>query len=333
MQVIPTSKKNKLLKEIYNKSLRGRDSIYESYIKGKFVGISKADVNRFLKTQKTHQLHTVKYTSKRVRPLIVRRPLVRWQVDLIEFRGGYIMTIMDTFSKYAYAKMLQYKTANNTTNVLSSIFNKDYYPKIMHTDNGTEFSAAFDRLLTSYGIKHIRGGPYTSTSQSMIERFNKTLMGMLHKRFTQDKNQQLTVAVLQQVVTEYNNTFHSTTKKKPIDLHIFNINDQLKVGTKTASKAIKTRARKITAFEDQRFPKLTIGDKVRLALVALPGKEKRQAKSGIGSKSYKRVWTYEIYTVQKVTKPTKSYNLPRYYISGDQGQNAKFYQRDELLKV
>ena len=334
MEVVPIERKEAILNEKYQKSLRGRDALYETYIKGKYIGITKTDVNNFLKKQETHQLHRTKFTIKKVRPLVIARPLVRWQIDLIDYKShNYIMTIIDCFSKYGYARILRYKKAKNTRNVLEQIINEHYYPHIVHTDNGTEFSSTFDDLLEDYGIKHIRGQPYRSTSQGIVERFNKTVLEMINRRFTQDNNRQLTNEKLQNVINEYNKTYHSTIKKTPESIHIFRNTEEYKKGTRTTSKLIKQRARKITVYEDARFPKLIKGDSVRIALTSILGKERRLAKSNF-LKAYKGNWTHETFKVKSISRPTKKYTLPRYRIINNENEDyGQLFTRDELLKI
>jgi hypothetical protein len=66
---------------------------------------------------------------------------------------------------------------------------------------------------------------------------------------------------LQKIVTNYNNTLHTTTHQIPAKIHA----GDNPTAIKNARSKIKARAVKLLAENDRKFPKLRIGDTVRVA--------------------------------------------------------------------
>ena len=52
-------------------------------------------------------------------------------------------------------------------------------PKILKTDNGSEYATEVEKLVNSIGIVHRKGEPYCPFQQGTVEAFNKTLKQML----------------------------------------------------------------------------------------------------------------------------------------------------------
>ena len=82
-------------------------------VMNKYLGISREDIRKFLEKQSPYQL--TKQEPKIVnKPIITRYPNERWQADLIDVEAyakdnqnhKYILTIIDNFSKYVFAKGL-----------------------------------------------------------------------------------------------------------------------------------------------------------------------------------------------------------------------------------
>ncbi len=112
-EVIPTDRIEEVLTTLYDDPSTGgnlgRDKFY-ARVNSLYVGISRADVERFVQNDETHQLlRRVTKKMKVVRPLpFDDGPQVRSQMDLIEFPENlkhdnlgyqYALTVIDTFSK------------------------------------------------------------------------------------------------------------------------------------------------------------------------------------------------------------------------------------------
>ena len=93
-------------------------------------------------------------------------------------------------------------------------------PTKLPFDQGTEFyNKPFLDLLKRLNIKH-----YSISSDrkcAIVERFNRTLKTRLFRHFTAAGNHRY-VDILDDVVSGYNNTVHSSIKHKPNDVTLAN---------------------------------------------------------------------------------------------------------------
>jgi transposase InsO family protein len=195
--------------------------------------ISLAQVTKFLKNQLTYQLH--KPVQKRFprRPIIVSGPNVMWDVDLLdlkEFRGSnfryrYILTVIDVFSRKAYAEALTNKSASTTATAFEKIINLAK-PIAIRTDHGNEFKREFSKLLKINKIDHI----WTSSPEikaNYVERFHRTFRDKLRKHMTYYSTQNWT-KIYKNIVASYNNTPHKGIKNlAPNDVNSSNVGELL----------------------------------------------------------------------------------------------------------
>ena len=208
-----------------------------------------------------------------------------WQVDLIDLQKyakinrnyKYILTIIDILSKFAYTVPLKTKTGEEVANAFSSIFKKGVIPNRIHSDRGGEFfNTQVDRLFKKHDIKLY--STYSGLKASIAERFNKTLKDKLFRMFSLQGNYKW-IDKLQNLVSDYNATIHSTIKVAPKDVNdkkakillktVFNYNSNVKNNSKRS--------------------KYKIGDFVRVS------KYKH-----LFEKSYTPNWGVEIFKVNKV---------------------------------
>ena len=85
-----------------------------------------------------------------------------WQADLVEMipyahdnKGyRYLLTIIDIFSKYAWAVPVKRKTGKDVSDAMKSVLVKGRVPKNLNTDRGKEFyNTDFQKLMNTYKIK------------------------------------------------------------------------------------------------------------------------------------------------------------------------------------
>lgn len=81
-----------------------------------------------------------------------------WQADLVEMGAyassnngyRYLLTVIDTFSKFAWGEALKSKTAKEVAQAMEKIFKSGRgAPKNLQTDDGTEFFNKQFKLLTN----------------------------------------------------------------------------------------------------------------------------------------------------------------------------------------
>jgi transposase InsO family protein len=195
-------------------------------VKSKFIGISRTDVQNFLNNDEVHQLYK---PIHKLKPLPVpSRPNLYWKMDLIDMGHElkhdnlgfqYILTVIDIFSKYAWAKYLKSKHAKSVVKALKEILNNQHVPRIIQSDNGLEFKTALMRkLLNKFHIKQIFSLPYRPQSQGCIERFNDIIKRMMYAQMDRYKTK-VWADILPILIENYNTVTHSSTKYTPSLLH------------------------------------------------------------------------------------------------------------------
>lgn len=129
----------------------------------------------------------------------------------------YMLTVIDIFSKMAYARPVKNKTGIEVARALKSVFEKINRPiKNLHVDQGKEFyNENVTKLLNDYKIK--RFSTFSTNKAAIVERFNRTLKKNMWKRFSLQGTYKW-LKILDELVSEYNHTKHRTIKMKPIDV-------------------------------------------------------------------------------------------------------------------
>lgn len=238
-----------------------------------------------------------------------------FQIDLVEMipyakendNFKYIFVCINTFSKFAWAIPIKNKTSKEVSEAMKSILasGKKNVPINMQSDQGKEFfNTQFKKIMDNYNINHY--STFSNLKSSIVERFNRTLKNKMWKEFSFNGNYRW-VDMLQQLVNDYNNTVHRTTKYKPVAVNERN------------AKTIQIRAYNNIKVADPRIAKFGVGDHVRIS------KHRH-----VFSKMYTPNWTNEIFTISKIQN-----TYPRTYVLQDsQKQNVLggFYE-EELKKV
>ena len=310
----------------YNKKYtRGIHAFYHKVNEGENDIIPRRKVEEWLKSQVNYQLNVMPMKTKHVKPILSNRPFSHLQIDLIDFTNKpsmnfrYILMCVDVFSKYLIAKAIPNKQVNTVRRYTEIILNEieeliqpDKKIKIVMTDQGPEFGTAFNEMLTDRGVKHIYSFPKMPQTQGVVESTNKTIKyQLLRQRGQWHLN-------LPKVVELYNETIHSTTKKRPTDVVYFNEVQRQTLTKLVREKKIKEAHKKITAKQKFLFDELKPGDKVRLKIHK--GKMDSMAKQN---------WTEEIFTIKKINKSKKPYLRDTFTFADNEGVTyAKVYRED-----
>ena len=153
LEVVPNNERNEKMKELYENDIsgpgRGIEMFYHT-ICDKYLNIRRSDASEFLKTQKVYQITRTQH-HKMNKPILSKNVNERWGIDCINMtsfannNGGihngykFILTVVDYFSRYVWARKMKIQTANNVTNALKSIVQETKtYPKLIQADNGSE---------------------------------------------------------------------------------------------------------------------------------------------------------------------------------------------------
>lgn len=216
-----------------------------------------------------------------------------WSADLVDmssfakFNKGikYLLTIIDIFSKFAWAVPVKDKTGASVTKAFENVMkNSKRKPEKLWVDEGKEFyNKEFKSLLEKNGI--LMYHTFNEGKAVVIERFNRTLKNIMWKHFTANNTNKY-LDVLPSILDKYNNTFHRSIKMTPNE-------------ASQKSKTGQVYFNSLKKIKSSAAPKFKLNDQVRIS------KYKKKFEKG-----YTPNWTEEIFIVDKVNKTNPvTYNL------------------------
>ena len=269
----------------------------------------------FLERQETYQrFKPVNYNTVRNYRIISFAPEWYWQADLADIAQWsrlndgfkYILTVVDIFSKKAWATALKSKDAQTVADAMGKIFKLERVQGLkMKTDPGTEFKNSTLRgIEDDYNVVHTFSKPGIKTRRAnemgSIEAFNKTVKSALNQMMdSHDTNRW--VDFLPQVIETYNNAKHSTTNQEPDRLH-----ENL--------MAMEQERKRISEFQSIVNPGLRKGDQVRLLI-----------KRGMFDKGTTAKWSKELFTISNL-------NPVMVYLQG-KPDPYRFYEVQKVERV
>ena len=176
-----------------------------------------------------------------------------WGIDLADMqllskcnKGiRFLLCVIDIFSKYAWVVPLKDKKGISIVKAFRSILKQsNRKPNKTWVDKGSEFyNAYFRKWLRDNDI--VMYSTHNEGKSVVAERFIRTIKSKIYKYMTSiSKN--MYINKLDDIVNEYNNTYHTTIKIKPID--------------------VKDNTYIITDKEiNNKDPKVKVGDRVRIS--------------------------------------------------------------------
>ena len=155
------------------------------------------DIARFCKSCDTCQRTVPKGSVPKaplVNPPIITKPFTRVAVDLIgplaplsSRKHQYILTMVDTTSRYPKATPLKKIDTVTVAESMLSMFSDIGVPKEVLSDRGTQFTSnMMDEVHRLLSIHAIRTTPYHAQCNGLCEKYNGTLKQML-KRMVQEQ--------------------------------------------------------------------------------------------------------------------------------------------------
>lgn len=145
------------------------------------------------------------------------------EIDLIDFRKitcsscttphQRVLHVVDHYSKYSWLYALHSKQTEEVIKALQQQFYLFGFPKVLHSDNGTEFkNTKMAHFCESNSIKQGYGNPRTPTTQGLVERNNRTIKeNMSNILKEKEKDNQKWCTILNEVAYKKNITVHSGT--------------------------------------------------------------------------------------------------------------------------
>ena len=129
----------------------------------------------------------------------------------------FLLCIIDIFSKYAWVVSLKGKQGVSIVPAFQSILKQsNRKPNKIWVDKGSEFyNTSFKKWLQDNDI--VMYSTHNEEKSVVAERFIRTLKSKLYKYMTL-KSKNVHIGKLDDIVNEYNNTYHTTIKMKLIDV-------------------------------------------------------------------------------------------------------------------
>ena len=163
-----------LVNETYNDTKRGywgKTKMYDKIM-------DRLDKQKALQV---HKLQPARVKRKKFDKIDAKMPLASIQMDIMVVKNlqhplnhnvGYILLVIDVYSRYVFYKTLVHRRKTNIHQALREIFNemkglKGMYPQNVTVDN--EFRV--DELSREFGFKVYHSDPYEKYRTAMVERF------------------------------------------------------------------------------------------------------------------------------------------------------------------
>ena len=183
----------------------------------------------------------------------------------------FLLCVIDIFSKCAWVVPLKDKKGVSIVTAFQGILKQSYSSRKANkiwVDKGSEFyNASFKKWLQDNDT--VMYSTNNEGKSVVAERFIRTLKSKIYNHMTSiSKN--VYIDKLNDMVNEYNNTYHTTIKMKPID-----VKDNTYINT---DKKINNKD-----------PKCNVGDHVRISKY-----------KNIFAKGYTPNWSEEVFVIKKV---------------------------------
>lgn len=302
----------------------GITNIYNFY-KG-LLSIEK--IKEILSKVENYTLHR-EYKKGQRNPSFSHFKRYQFQMDLVDiqqlakYNDGvrYIMTVIDTFTRFAFARLLADKKASTVLSAFKSVLKEaKQNPQILVVDRGTEFqNKEFTQFCKENNIKLYT--PDSSIHAAYIERFNRSLQGIIYKFMTENETYRFIsqqskfdgqdVKMFGRLMETYNNRKHRMTGTTPMIAET-DTSSHIDIALRMAKYHEKIKQKKQNFF---------VGDTVRIAI-----------QKGKFSRGYKEQSNQEIFRIYEIKKLKK---IPMYFLQTyDNSEKIKggFYDF-ELTKV
>ena len=288
----------------YDGYQRGLASMVYKFFDKKSMGSGMAKLSSLILADKLHKPVIRKFNKRKVYSQF--RDNI-WGVDLADMQSlskknkdiKYLLCAIDLYSKYAFVVPLDDKKGISVTNGFNKIIKQSgTKPNKIWLDQGSEFyNNDFKKWLSSNDISMY--STYNEGKSVVVERFIRTLKNKLYKHMTAT-GKNLYYNVLDDGVSEYNNTKHNTIKMKPKDVGYNN-------------------KRVYIDEHNEKSAKYNVGDIVRISKF-----------KNIFAKGYTPNWSKKIFIVNKINDTVPyTYNLKDL---NDEEIIGSFYDR-ELQKT
>jgi len=156
-------------------------------------------------------------------------------IDIFSTDGTLFLTCIDKFSKFATVQAIASRAIVDVKSPLLQIIN--FFPKVktIYCDNERSFNSETIKsiLLNHFNITIANAPPLHSTSNGQVERFNSTLAEIANLNDTTE--------LILLATNKYNNTIHSVTNEKPVQIvHSKSADFEMRISQKIQQAQKKT---------------------------------------------------------------------------------------------
>jgi len=244
----------------------------------------------------------------------------QWQADLVilfdiaKHNDGYnyLLTCIDVFSKFAWARPLKAKTGSEVTAAFKDIFERSGRKPIkLNTDEGTEFlNKPFQTFLRERGVQFFSS--VGDLKAAVCERFNRTLKARMWRYFTTNNTYRY-VDVLQRLIQSYNNSVHRTIGVAPSQVTERN-QDLIRKRVEKARE--KLYGKTVNKRRKQKL-KFFVNQPVRV-----------NSQRHVFAKAYAGTWSEEIFFIDKIYDSNDGPLMYRLRDSTGGRIKGRFYQEE-----
>lgn len=238
--------------------------IQRFYKKHKGIYYSRKEIEKILGSLDAYNLHREVKKVRIRNPIFVYEKREQIQMDLIDIsrykdsnKGVcFLLVAIDCFTRKAFVRPLQDKTAISTLAAIKDIFNTmQPPPRAVLFDRGREFvNKNVDKYLEDKKIKRIL--PSSELKAAMAERFNRTLRDIIFPYLDENDTDKY-IDKLDEMVESYNNREHSS---------LLGMTPNEAEKDENSGKVLCALNIKYTkALESRKEPRFSIGQTVRVA--------------------------------------------------------------------
>ena len=134
----------------------------------------------------------------------------------------YILNIIDIYSCFVWSFPLKTKKPDEIAPIIENVIKqipKHNFKSICY-DQGNEFKGKVLSVMKKYNVKKFLNdpeAPNAKNSMALIEQFNYTLLQKIKKFMTKTDSVRY-INVLNDIISNYNNTVHSSIKQQPVNV-------------------------------------------------------------------------------------------------------------------
>ncbi len=312
--IIPSNEKEEFIKQKMENNLNivghGINAIYK-FLCRDYGNITRKDVSTYLKSNKQHALIQNPKLLK-AKPITANKPNVIFQIDLIDMmylekqnkHYKYILNCVDIYSRYSFLRLLKNKESQTILEAVKDIIEESGKPKIIQTDQGSEFKTPFNEFLRDNEIKQIFNHSYSPNQNTYVERSNQEVRKLINTALT-IRNSKTYIDILDEIEKAKNATYNKNLKCSPRDLYTDKPNNEFVDEVKERNEKKMKKYKESDNFE--------VNDKVLVRMSCIFSDMRRMIKQK-ETKKCPIIFMPQIFTILRVIKSRKPNTRNKYVL-------------------